>query len=151
MNSLNPVSAANPVPTNQDEELVAMSMALIIRDALARLVYNVAFVVVAIILLFCAHQLFPFTPNHQLQLVDWLYVGASFTVLVVVLVQIKRNDVISRMSSATPGERTMWDTEFVVKMVLFGLVPLLTLFAAQFPDLGGTLLRWLTPIQKALP
>jgi len=39
----------------------------------------------------------------------------------------------------------------VLKLTVFALLPLLTLFAAQFPDLGGVILRWLEPVQKALP
>jgi hypothetical protein len=61
------------------------------------------------------------------------------------------NPVISRLVSATPADRRTWDSALVLKLALFGLIPLLTLFAAQFPDLGAVVLRWVEPVQKALP
>ena len=60
-------------------------------------------------------------------------------------------DVVARLTSETPGERAKWDAEVVLKLVVFGLLPLLTLFAAQFPDIGATLLHWLEPVEKVLP
>jgi hypothetical protein len=40
---------------------------------------------------------------------------------------------------------------FVLRLAIFVLIPLLTLFAAQFPDTGGVLMRWLEPVRKFLP
>jgi hypothetical protein len=62
----------------------------------------------------------------------------------------KRNEIISRLTSSNPSVRTTWDGEFVLKLAVFGLL-LLTLFAAQFPEIGGVLLHWIEPVQKALP
>jgi len=36
-------------------------------------------------------------------------------------------------------------------VVVYAVIPLLTLFAAQFPSLGGTLMSWLRPFQQAMP
>ena len=38
----------------------------------------------------------------------------------------------------------------LILTVVFGGA-LLTLFAAQFPDAGATLLHWLEPVEKVLP
>jgi len=35
--------------------------------------------------------------------------------------------------------------------VVYGLIPLAGLFATQFPNFSGTVLRWIEPVQKALP
>jgi hypothetical protein len=146
------VGQAEPAVVAQAlEELTAMSMALLIRDALVRLEQNLVFVILGVLLVFCSHTLFPFQAHQRLELMGWTYIGLTFTAILTVLVQMKRNDIIGRLT-ATPGsEGTMWDGAFVLKLAVFGLVPLLTLFAAQFPDLGGALLQWLEPVQKALP
>ena len=58
---------------------------------------------------------------------------------------------VGDLTTKTPGVRTTWDADFVLKVTVFALIPLFTLFAAQFPDLGGTILRWMEPVQRALP
>jgi len=126
-------------------------MTLVIRDALARLGYNLVFVVAAVLLVFGSHALFPFRERQSLAALDWIFIGATFTAIIVVLVQMKRNDIIGRLTAKVTGERTTWDAEFILKVTVFWLLPLLTLFAAQFPEIGGTLLHWLQPVEKALP
>jgi hypothetical protein len=135
----------------QGDDFSAMLMALLIRDALARLWPNLVFVISAIVLVFCSYTLFPFRQHAQLQILGWIYIGFAFAAILTVLVRIKRNGIISRLTSPTPGAPMTWDGKFVLKLAVFGLLPLLTLFAMQFPDLGGLLLRWLEPVQKALP
>jgi hypothetical protein len=135
----------------EHEELVAMSMVFVVRDALARLGHNLFFVSTGVLLVFCSHTLFPFQAHQQLAILGWTYVGLTFAAILTVLVQMKRNDIISRLTSATPGDRTTWDGAFVLKLGVFGLLPLITLFATQFPDVGAMLLNWLEPIEKALP
>ncbi len=135
----------------QMEELVTMLMAFVIRDGLARLGHNLVFVIGGVVLVFCSHTLFPFQQHTHLRMLGWIYIGLTFTAILTVLVQMKRNEIIGRLTSSSPGVRATWDSELVLKLAVFGLLPLLTLFAAQFPDVGGLLLRWLDPVQKALP
>lgn len=137
--------------STDDEDVIAMSMAFVVRDAISRLGYNLVFVTGGMLLVFCSHTLFPFQAHQQLEALGWSYIGLTFAAILTVLVQIKRNEVIARLTSSTPGQRTTWDGEFVLKLVVFGLLPLLTLFATQFPDVGNTLLRWLEPVEKVLP
>src|SRR5262249_35023409 len=105
-----------------------------------RLLYNAAFAAGAAILMLCSHSLYAFPAHEQLQLLDWAYVLVIFGVTLTVLAQMKRDPIISRLMSPASGERT-WNGEFVLKLAVVGLVPLVALFAAQFPDLGGVLLH----------
>jgi len=138
-------------PGRDREAVVAMSMVFVIRDALARLGHNLVFITGAVVLVFCSHTLFPFEARHRLQALAWIYVGLTFACLFTVLLQIKRDEILGRVAAVTPGARTAWDANFVMRLAVFGLLPLLTLFAAQFPDVGGMLLQWLQPVQKVLP
>jgi hypothetical protein len=124
---------------------------LLIRDALSRLEHNLVFVTLGVLLVFCSHTLFPFKAHQPLELIGWIYVGLTFAATLGVLARIKRNEIIGRLASPTPGKRATWDGELVLKLAVFGVLPLLTLFAAQFPDIGATILRWIEPVQKALP
>jgi hypothetical protein len=141
---------ATDAPTPHGD-LVAMSMTLVLRDALARLWYNLVFVVGAVLIVFSSHVVFPFRQHQSLAVLDWIFIGLTFTTIIVVLVQMKHDDIIGRLTAKVSGERTTWDAEFILKLAVFGLLPLLTLFAAQFPEIGGTLVQWLAPVEKALP
>ncbi|HMC76554.1 MAG TPA: hypothetical protein VKH34_05465, partial [Vicinamibacterales bacterium] len=143
--------AADRALFQREADLPAMLIAFVVRDALARLVPNLIFVTGGIVLAFCSHTLFPFQQHTNLQVLAWIYIAVTFTTILTVLVQIKRNEVIARLTSSRPGRRTTWDSGFVLKVAVFALIPLLTLFAAQFPDIGGVVLRWLEPVQRVLP
>jgi hypothetical protein len=135
----------------REEELPAMLVSFVVRDALARLAQNLVFVIGGVVLVFCGYTLFPFQQHTQLQVLGWIYIGITFTTILTVLVQIKRNEIVASLTSTTPGVRATWDGEFVLKVAVFALLPLLALFAAQFPDIGGLLLRWIEPVRRALP
>ena len=145
------VIAADLAVVQREEELPAMLVAFVIKDALARLAHNLVFVIGGVVLMFCSYTLFPFQQHTQLQVLGWIYVSVTFTTILTVLAQIKRNEIIASLTSTAPGLRTTWDREFVLKVALFALLPLFTLFAAQFPDIGGLILRWMEPVQSALP
>ena len=145
------IVAADRALYQREADLPAMLITFVVRDALARLAPNLIFVTGGVILAFCTHTLFPFQQHTNLQALEWIYIAATFTTILTVLVQIKRNEIVARLTSISPGHRTTWDSGFVLKVTVFALIPLFTLFAAQFPDIGGVVLRWLEPLQNAVP
>ena len=144
-------AAATRLLTEREAELPATLVAFVVRDALARLAQNLIFVIGGVVLVFCSYTLFPFQQHTRLQIVGWIYISITFATILTVLVQIKRNEVVGDLTTKTPGVRTTWDADFVLKVTVFALLPLFTLFAAQFPDIGGVILRWMEPMQRALP
>jgi hypothetical protein len=62
----------------------------------------------------------------------------------------EHDDVLSAFASTNSGKMT-WDGALWSKIFIYGVIPIATVFAAQFPGIGSTLLDWLTPVQKALP
>ena len=133
------------------QTLIAMAMALVVRDGLARLNYNAAFVAIGTLILSRSHALFPFQVHERLAILGWSYIGVAFLTILVALLQMKRNEIIGRLTSPARGEVAHWDIALILKVAMLVIVPLATLFAAQFPSLGGTILHWLEPVQKALP
>ncbi len=154
------LDATDPPPAGQPasrkaaairQRLVEMASALVVRDALARLQHNLVFVIGGVLLVFCSHTLFPFQLNTFLAQLGWMYIALTFGAILVVLVQMKRSEVLRRLTAAEPGSPGRWDSAFVWRVVVFALLPLLTLFAAQFPDIGGVLLQWAGSARSALP
>ena len=146
-----PAPAVQPAPSADHQTLIAMAMALVVRDGLARLNYNAAFVAIGTLILSRSHALFPFQVHERLAILGWSYIGVAFLTILVALLQMKRNEIIGRLTSPARGEVAHWDIALILKVAMLVIVPLATLFAAQFPSLGGTILHWLEPVQKALP
>jgi putative Ca2+/H+ antiporter (TMEM165/GDT1 family) len=128
-----------------------MCVTLAVRDAIARLWHNVVFVIGAVLCVFSAHTLFPFRLQRALGEVGWFYVALAFGAILTVLIQMRGNELLRRVASPDPTKAGGWDTGFILRLAIFVLVPLLALFAAQFPDAGGVLMRWLEPVRKILP
>lgn len=151
LNAVGPPSDAQPSPASEIQGrdlLTEMCAALVVRGALARLQHNLVFVIAGVLLVFCSHTLFPFQVDAQLAAMGWVYVALTFAAILTVLTQMKRSEILSRLTSRDPSKRTVWDGWFVWKVAVFALLPLLTIFAAQFPDVGGMLLRWFNQMGK---
>jgi hypothetical protein len=132
------------------EEFVAMQFVLVIREMLARLATVFFYIIVAVLLLVAAQQSFPFEPHQQLLGTAWIYVVFAVALVFGVFVQMERDPLLSAIAS-TPAGKVRWDATMWSKVFLYGVIPLTTIFAAQFPQIGATLLAWLTPVQKAIP
>jgi hypothetical protein len=136
--------------TDVREEFVAMPVVFAIRDALARIGQNVAFIMGAILLVLASHLLYPFQAQQRLMAFIWTDILVAVAAVLAVIVQIERDAIMSRLTSTTPGQ-IAWDSGFVSKLLVYGVVPLLALFAAQFPGIGSTVLQWIEPVQRAIP
>lgn len=139
-----------PTPADQ-ATLEEMCAALVVRDAIARLWHNLVFVIGGVLFVFCSHTQFPFQIQQHLSELGWMYVAATFGAILMVLIQMKRNDILHRLTAVDPTQRTGWDTSFVWQVAVFALLPLLTLFTAQFPNAGQVLLKWVDPMRQLLP
>jgi hypothetical protein len=128
------------------EELIAMQITMVIRELLSRVTSYLMLILALLVLMVTAISSFPIQPKQPLLAFTWVYVIAAIASALAIVVGMERDPILSRLSGTKPN-RVNWDADFVLKLVLYGLVPLLTLFAAQFPDIGNTLLRWVAPIQ----
>ena len=145
-----PVGTA-PAPGCDVLRLREMCVTLVVRDAIARLWHNIMFVAGAVLCVFLSHTVFPFQLQRVLSELGWCYVALAFGAILTVLWQMRRNDFLRRVASPDPAKGTGWDTAFILRLAIFVLIPLLTLFAAQFPDTGSVLMKWLEPVRKFLP
>jgi len=75
---------------------------------------------------------YPFGDHDTLVLFGWLFILATVGIGVVVFVQINRDRVISMLKGTEPGHFN-WDSTFSLQLLLYGVIPILTLLGAQFP------------------
>jgi hypothetical protein len=132
------------------ERYLAIPIALVLREVIARMVRGVYAIFVALMLLVAYQVSFPAYPRRAMMAVTWVYVLVGVATAVATVVSIERDGVMSRLSGTSAG-KIQWDAAFLQRTVLPLLFALLTLFAVQFPNAGNTLLQWLRPVQTALP
>jgi hypothetical protein len=94
-----------------------------------------------LLLLLLAVSSYPFKPGEELLLFNWAIILTAVVMTVVIFVQINRNSVISLLTKSAPGQVT-WNREFVMKLLIYGVVPILALIGAQFPESLKAIFSW---------
>jgi hypothetical protein len=84
-------------------------------------------------------------PFQQRQTVSWIIIGifAMLTAgVIAVFADMDRDDILSRISGTAAGKL---DSQFWIRIAAFGVVPLITILASQFPAISNTLFSWVRP------
>lgn len=106
---------------------------------------NMIFTSVAgILLILFAVSSYPLQPHNQLMYFSWLVVLSFAGTALWVFVQMNRDPILSMLNGTTPG-RITWDREFILRIFFYGVVPVLALLGAQFPDTIGQILSRFAP------
>jgi hypothetical protein len=132
------------------EEFVALETLLSIRDVLGRMVNSVVFVALANLLVIVSHTMYVVQPAQLLFTISALNIVGAAVVVLPVLTQTERNEVLSKITGTTPGQLA-WDWTFVYRIVVYGILPGVVLLASQFPAVWGSVLDWVTSFRQALP
>ena len=140
---------ASPV-SEASQPFVVLPAALLIRDFGARVVRGLYVVFGGLSALVVYQMSFRAYPRGIMLGVTWFYVVVGIGLALETVISAERNTVLSYLADTEPG-KIQWDSVFITRTVLPLLFAVFTLFAMQFPDAGGTLLRWLRPVQTALP
>lgn len=131
-----------PAPVLVAEEFLAIRYISLIRAVLANLRYLMIFVSGSFVLAIWAWNSYPFQPR---QLVDWLFTGLLAvlgTGVIWVFAQMHRNAILSR-NTDTKANELGWD--FYLRIISFGVLPVLTWLAYQFPDIGDFVTKFVQP------
>jgi len=106
---------------------------------------NMIFTSVAgILLMLFAVSSYPLQPHNQLLYFSWLVILSFAGTALLVFFQMNRDPILSMLNGTTPG-RITWDREFILRIFIYGVVPVLALLGAQFPDTIGQILSRITP------
>jgi hypothetical protein len=131
------------------EAFVATVVALLINRHVRQFQYFLYAMTSSALLLLFAIASYPFQPQRLLLTWIWVVVGSVVLVGLFVYVELDRNALLSRIAGTAPGRLTLNGT-LLFRVLTWGIVPLLGVAAAQYPDLANTLLRWLEPFTRAL-
>jgi hypothetical protein len=142
-------SAAQTSFVSMAEEFLALQFVDYVEWAIRHLRSLAMFLFGGLLLTTALLSCYPFHPQGLFKLVFLVVAVATVATLVLVIAQVNRNPLLSRISGTEPGKVT-WDRTFVMNVVGFGIVPLLTLVGSEFPAVRGTVFAWIDPLLKAL-
>lgn len=92
---------------------------------------------------------YPFLPESGIRVAFIVLASLCVGALLFVLTEINRDEVLSRIAHTDLGKVT-WNSNFIVNLLIFGLLPILALLGAQFPSVGDFLFSWVTPAIRAV-
>jgi hypothetical protein len=124
------------------EEFLVIRYVSLIRAVLVNLRYLMTFISMVFVFATIAWNSYPFQPR---QIIDWIFtllLGILGMGVVWVFAQMYRDPILSRITHTRPNELG-W--EFYVRIASFGIVPLLTWLAYNYPEIGGTIFNIIQP------
>jgi hypothetical protein len=132
---------------NDCETLIALQCGLVLRDILARLMSCLFTAMVCLTLLTAGHLFYLFQGRSSFLTVDLIAVTCASAIAVWLLVAMERDPVLSRLRHTTPG-RVDVNWEFLKRVGLYGVLPLVAVLGSLFPEIQEPLLGWLDPLRK---
>jgi hypothetical protein len=129
------------------EEFIALRIVMYIRHVLRQMRSILWFIIADFVLTVLALSSYPFQSSRLVSVacVGVLVILGAGTVMV--LAQMDRNTLLSRLSEGTPHEL---GSSFYLRLISFGTLPLVTVLATQFPPIGQFLSGWVQPALEAL-
>jgi len=154
--TLKPYWASTTAPLSTDEQkwillaeqFLAGRTAVFLHHLFLHLENLLFSVMAGLILMLLAVSSYPFQPSDKLLLFNWVVILATVVLTVVVFVQVNRNSVVSFLSGTDPGKAN-WNQQFIVRLLLYGVVPVLALLGAQFPEGLKNIVSWFSASQAA--
>jgi hypothetical protein len=141
----------NPTPDETlvilKEEFVALRYLMFIRYVFRNLRNLLGFIIGGFILSAISLSSYTFQANRWIGLASTIALLALGAGVIVVFAGMDRDAILSRISATKPDEVGV---TFYMRVAQFGVLPLLTLLASQFPALNHILFSWLQPAVEAL-
>jgi hypothetical protein len=96
------------------------------------------------------HLFYTFPGRRFWLLLDFIALTLIAVVSVPQLLMLERDHLLSRLWSTTPG-RVSFSSALIWRAMASAALPLLTLLAVSFPEVGGSLLTWIEPMRQLMP
>jgi hypothetical protein len=130
------------------EDFLTSRVAAFLSHIVPQLQNLIVFVTSGLLLMLLAVNCYPFQPHQLLLLFNTAVVCGSVAVTFIVFVQMERETILSVLSDTDPG-RVNWNREFISRLVVYIVLPLVSLLSAQFPEVAQQLYTWTSSIFAA--
>jgi hypothetical protein len=119
------------------DRLVACRVVELLMEVLPQMRLLLTSAMGGFLLMLLALASYPFAARDRFMLFNWSLILVAVALAVRGLVQMNRNPILSMLTGTEPNKIT-WNRAFILRIVLYGLVPLLSLLGAQFPASVGS-------------
>jgi hypothetical protein len=130
------------------EEFMAIESVRYVESVLHDLRLLASFLLITLLLSVALMSSYPFQPQGVVKLAFIGLLLGTIVVLFLIMTQMSRDDVLSRITRTDPG-KVSWDTTLVLNLVLFGVIPLLALVSSEFPTVRSFLFSWAEPLVRS--
>lgn len=131
------------------QTFVATVVTLLIHQHVRQFRYFLHVTTGCALLLVLAVASYPFEPYRLLLTFIWIVMAAVVGSCLWIFMQMDRNTVMSHISGTSPQALTV-DGAFVLRVLAWTVVPLLSVAAAQYPEVASVLYRAVSPFADAL-
>ena len=131
------------------EELAAVQVVEYLAWVFRHLRNMAVFLVLSLLLTIALLASYPFQPESLVKTLFMIILMLTVGAILLVMVQMNRDEVLSRITKTDPG-RVTWDRTFVLNGLLVGIVPMATFIGSQFPAVRDNLFFWLEPLQRLI-
>jgi hypothetical protein len=129
------------------EEFIALRYVAFVRGVLAHVRHLMMFLALSFSLIMLSLNVYSFEPHQSLIWSFTIVFGVIGFMVVGVLMQLHRNEVLNR---ATGGNANELGLDFYIRIAAFGIGPLATLLATHFPAISHYFLSFLQPSLQTL-
>jgi hypothetical protein len=136
--------AGNWKPGDVDRLIEMLLVAAYARRQLAGLFTGLT---VQLLLALILVSVYPFEIEHAVVETTWFIAFLLAGLMVMILVEQNRNEVLSVIDGSTPGQLTL-DRDFLSRVGVHGLLPILAIAAAHSPTMGQFASSWLQPLLR---
>jgi len=123
------------------EDFLTSRVAAFLSHIVPQLQNLVVCVTSGLILLLLAVTTYPFQPRQLLLMFTTTIIVIAVGTTLVVFVQMERETILSALSETVPGQ-VSWSRDFVSRILVYVLLPLLGVLSAQFPEATHQLFAW---------
>ncbi len=123
------------------EDFLTSRVAAFLSHVVPQLQNLIIFVTAGLLLMLLAVTSYPFQPRQLLLLFNTTVILTVVSVTLAVFIQMERETILSVMSESEPGSIS-WNRDFVSRVVIYVLVPVVSLLGAQFPEVVQHVIQW---------
>ncbi len=138
----NNLAATKEKILEQSEHFLVSRLIGFLQYVLEQMQNLVVFVTAGILLMLGAVLSYPFQPMSPLLIFNWITIVTVVAITMLIFVQMNRNPTLSLLSGTQPGA-VNWNSQFILQVLVHGLLPLLAITGAQFSDSLHELMGWI--------
>jgi hypothetical protein len=131
------------------EDLLALELVDYVQWVMEQLHKLAVFLFLSLLLSTVLLSCYPFPGQSLVKLAFMVVLLVTVGALLLVMVQMNRDELLSRIGGTEPGKIT-WDSSFVLNGMMVGVVPLLALISSEFPAVRQVLFAGLEPFSKSI-